>query len=214
MCYNFATSIISYTLGIVAAAISLIYKKFELGILILFYSQMQLSEAIIWRGIDTNNTSLNKFGTSFGKYLLATHNIAIGIGIILAALYHKNPITLYRIMPLIIGIIFFGWVCYIYKNTKSSSLTYPLQCKDRSCQNPNNRLRWPYPHGWYIVSFIISLILLFIYIEPPQSKIFLSVSFTSLLMLTFITHPQNVGSVWCFSTALFAPFLSVGNILL
>ena len=45
---------------------------------------MQLSEMMIWYGIDKDDLLWNKRGTTFGKYLLATHNFAIGLGIILS----------------------------------------------------------------------------------------------------------------------------------
>ncbi|NDE11875.1 MAG: hypothetical protein EBZ95_15155, partial [Chitinophagia bacterium] len=75
MCYDVKTSIISYSSGMVAAIFALCTRQYILGMLILFYSQMQLAEALIWKGIDTNNKSLNKIGTSYGKYFLASHNI-------------------------------------------------------------------------------------------------------------------------------------------
>ena len=216
MCYNFKTSILSYTLGMIAGILSILYKKIELGILILFYSQMQLSEALIWRGIDTDNINLNKTGTLFGKYLLATHNIALGIGIIVAALYNKTPLNLYLLLPLIIGIIFFGVISYLYKKTQSVETTYPLDssCSKRECQNPGNRLRWPYPHDWYFCSFIISLVILCIYIKPLKSRVFLGTAFSLLFIISYIANPKTVGSVWCFSTAIFAPVIALINILI
>ena len=87
MCYSVKTSIISYTLGIIAGIFALFTRQTVLGLLILAYSQMQFSELLIWYGIDTDNDNLNRFGTSYGKYLLATHNIAIGIGIILSIIF-------------------------------------------------------------------------------------------------------------------------------
>lgn len=213
MCYNFKTSILSYTLGMVAAAISLLGKKFELGIFILFYTQMQLSEALIWKGIDTNNTSLNKGGTTYGKYFLATHNIGLGLGVILAALYNKIPMSVYLFLPLIVGIILFGVVCGIYTKSDSPDVTYPLDssCRDRDCQNPKNRLSWPYPYSWYIVSFILSLVILFVYVTPLQNKLFLGISFSLLLAISAAFNPKTVGSVWCFSTAIFAPLIAIVN---
>jgi len=75
MCYSFKTSILSYILGMISGIFAILTNQIVLGVLILTYSQMQLAEMLIWHGIDTNNENLNKFGTSYGKYLLATHNI-------------------------------------------------------------------------------------------------------------------------------------------
>jgi hypothetical protein len=87
MCYSFRTSILSYFLGIISAIFALCTRQIVLGCLILAYCQIQLSEMMIWYGIDNNNTKINKSGTSYGKYLLATHNIAISIGIIISLLF-------------------------------------------------------------------------------------------------------------------------------
>ena len=62
MCYDFKTSIISYSLGMIAAIFALCTRQYILGMLILFYVQMQLSEALIWKGLDSqpDNKILNK----------------------------------------------------------------------------------------------------------------------------------------------------------
>jgi hypothetical protein len=174
---------------------------------------MQLSEMIIWKGIDTNNKKLNSIGTKFGKYLLPTHNIAIGLGI-LFLYYSMNPYINY--LPLLIGVLFFVNVLMIYKSNPHSNLTFPAnkKCRDKSCQNNENRLKWPYPHSWYIYSFMISLIFLIIYIEPLGSKIFLGIFFLITFFISLFKFPQSMGSVWCFSTAILAPFVVIVNYFL
>ena len=111
MCYSVKTSIISYILGIIAGIFALSTRQITLGILILTYSQMQLAELLIWQGIDTYNDNLNRTGTSYGKYLLAIHNIAIGIGIILSIIYvSKEKLKFMDFIPLIVGILFFLYI--------------------------------------------------------------------------------------------------------
>ena len=113
MCYSVKTSIISYTLGIIAGIFALFTRQTVLGLLILAYSQMQFSELLIWYGIDTDNDNLNRFGTSYGKYLLATHNIAIGIGIILSIIFiSKKKLKITDFIPLAIGILFFMYIVF------------------------------------------------------------------------------------------------------
>jgi len=215
MCYSVKTSILSFSLGLIASIFAFLSRQFILGTLILFYSQMQLSEAIIWRGIDTKNISLNKMGTSYGKYLLPTHNIAIGIGILLSIIFvDKKILKPTDFIPLVVGIIFF--VCIVilqYSRKQYNDITYPANpsCIDRSCQNNENRLRWPYPHHWYMISYVISLIFLLIYIKPLASKIFLGSMFSITFFMSAILVPKSVGSVWCFSTAILAPVLVLGN---
>lgn len=220
MCYSFKTSLISYSLGIISGIFALFTRQIALGLLILTYSQMQFAELLIWHGIDTNNDNLNKLGTSYGKYLLATHNIAIGLGIILSIIFvSKQKLKLTDFIPLIIGIVFFMWVIFFYYLPKNyPDITLPLDpnCKDNTdrCQNPNNRLKWSWPHGWYLIGYILSFIFLLIYIKPSNSKIWIASVFTLTLICTFIFNPKVIGSVWCFSTAIIAPILVFVNFLL
>lgn len=217
MCYSFRTSLISFTFGILSAMFALYTRQTALGILILAYSQMQLSEAMIWYGIDNNNMILNKIGTSYGKYTLPTHIFAIGTGILLAVMYNqKRPVTLKDYIPMIIGACFFLFVVfYYYIPTKSPDVTYPYKaCKDKSCQNMNNRLRWAYPTTWYPIGFLISLIICIIYIKPLKSGIFLSSSFTILFFASLYIFKIVMPSMWCFSTAILAPLLVTINYFL
>ena len=217
MCYSFKTSILSYVLGMISGIFALCTQQVVLGCLIITYSQMQFSEMLIWHGIDTNDDKINKFGTSYGKYLLATHNIAISIGIIISILViSKKSFDIYYLIPLIISILFFMFiVIFYYLPNNYPDITLPLDknCIDTTnkCQNPNNRLKWEWPHSWYIYGFIISLIFLFTYIKPLNSKIWLSFIFISTFIYMLIFNKTVVGSLWCFSTAILAPLIVIVN---
>jgi hypothetical protein len=215
MCYSFRTSIISYTIGMISAVFAFCTRQFVLGSLILCYSQMQLSEMIIWHGIDTDNIRLNKIGTSFGKYLLALHNVAIGIGIILGVYFiQKKTITLRDILPLIAGILFFIVILVVYylpNDYPSETYQQDPKCQDKSCQTQGNRLNWPYPHHWYIFGYIISLIIVIFWIKPLRSQLFVGGLFTLTFIISVIVMPKVIGSLWCFSTAILAPILVLGN---
>ena len=215
MCYSVKTSIISYTLGIASAIFAFATRQLVLGMLILAYCQMQLSEIMIWHGIDTNNIKLNRFGTSFGKYLLAVHNIAIGLGILLSVIFiSKQKLTAKFYLPLIAGIIFFLVILFTqYLPKKYPDVTFPLKESCRECQNPENRLAWPYPHSWYIFSYLLSLVIMILYTKPRGSKIVFIVFFSTLFALSAFVFPRTVGSVWCFSTAILAPLVVLVNYL-
>lgn len=219
MCFSFRTSLISYTLGMLSGAFAIYTGQLMLGTLMLFYSQMQLAEAFIWKGIDENNLKLNRVGTSYGKYLLPTHNFAIGLGLIFSVLLiQKRSLTIHDFIPLTIGITFYGIIMILYANTKSKNVTFPAnQCfpNPRECQNWGNRLRWSFPHSWYAISYVISLLLLFIFYDGPfRSKIFLLAAFSLLFAGTAFIVPHSVGSAWCFSTAIAAPVIVGINWLL
>lgn len=219
MCFSFRTSLISYTLGMLSSAFAIYTGQLMLGVLILFYSQMQLAEAFIWKGIDENNLKFNRIGTSYGKYLLPTHNVAIGLGLIFSVLLiQKRSLTIQDFIPLVIGIIFYGIIMLVYVHSKSKNVTFPAnQCSPnpRKCQSWGNRLRWPFAHSWYVASYFISLFLLFIFYDGPyKSKIFLLVAFSILFAGTAFIVPHSVGSAWCFSTAIAAPIIVGVNWLL
>jgi len=217
MCYSFKTSLLSYSLGIISGIFAICTKQIALGVLILTYSQMQFAELLIWYGIDTNNDKLNKFGTSYGKYLLATHNIAIGLGIILSIIFvSKRQLKFSDFIPLIIGVLFFLIIVFFfYLPKKYPDMTFPLDpdCKDKTdrCQNPNNRLLWKWPHSWYLTGYLISFIILLVYIKPGNSRIWIAAVFTITLIATGIYNPKVIGSVWCFSTAIISPLLVLVN---
>jgi hypothetical protein len=218
MCYSFRTSIISYTLGMISAIFALFTRQYILGLLILFYVQMQLSEAIIWKGIDSNDRNLNKIGTMYGKHLLPTHLFAIGAGYLLAIfLLKKRSIKASDFIPLIIGIIFLVIVEFGPYSTNYPDETYPKDKKrmSQSCQNNNNRLRWPFPHTWYLLLFILAIIFIIFYIKPVSTQIFIGLIFVTSFFVIMLFFPiKSLGSVWCFSAAILAPILVIGNYLI
>lgn len=217
MCYSFRTSLISYALGIASGIFALVTGQWILGCLILAYAQMQLSEAMIWFGIDTKSSEWNKRGTSYGKYLLATHNIAIGLGIVFATIFTaKKTLEWQDFMPMIIGLLFFLFVVFYYYLPQTyPDVTFPEnQVCDRNCQSAENRLKWPFPHGWYIFSYVISITLMILYVKPADTKILMLTFFSMLFAVTFLIFPRTVGSVWCWSTSFCAPVIVILNYLL
>jgi uncharacterized membrane protein len=214
MCYSFKTSVISYTVALTSAIFALCTRQIVIGCLILAYAQMQLSEAMIWHGIDKNDIDLNKKGTKYGKYLLATHNIAIGVGILLSIIFiSKRQLKLTDFIPVIVGTGFFLFIVfYYYMGKKYSDVTFPLKKNcNKDCNDADNRLKWPYPHTWYGFSYAISIILLIIWIKPKKSKIIGLVFFSLTLLLTVFIYPKTTGSVWCWSTSALAPILVFVN---
>lgn len=205
---------ISYMLGLASAIFAFATRQVVLGTLILAYIQMQLSEMMIWYGIDKSDTNWNKAGTTFGKYLLATHNLAIGIGIVLSiVLISKRSLKFTDFIPAIVGLGFFAVIAMaIYLPGKYPDTTWPYKriCSDK-CQSPENRLKWPYKHNWYIFSYVISIIIMFLYIRPKPSRFLMLVMFSVSFVVAALIYPNTVGSVWCWSTAFLAPVIVLVN---
>lgn len=205
MCYSYRTSLIAYTIVMLSAFFALYTGQYIIGMLILFYGQIQLSEALIWKGLDDGNTTLNKIGTNYGKYTLPSHVFAIGLGILLAT---KGK----SFIPLVIGIFsYITVVSFCYDNSKNE-LTYPLDpnCK-KECQNNDNRLQWPFYNGelWYGCLCIIGFIFVCMYLPAP-----LKIMITMILAITYLcsflfykNNTKSLASVWCFSSAIIAPII-------
>lgn len=214
MCFSLRTSLISYTIGLASAIFAFATRQVVLGMLIIAYIQMQISELMIWYGIDKNDLSWNKTGTTFGKYLLAIHNLAIGLGIILSIIFiSKRQLKLTDFIPAIVGLVFFVVIVLaVYLPNKYSDTTWPYKriCSDK-CQSPENRLKWPYRHDWYLFSYIISVIIMFVYIKPNASRFLMLVMFSISFIVAALIYPNTVGSVWCWSTAFLAPAIVLIN---
>ena len=209
MCYSFRTSILSYCIGIVSSVFAMCTNQMTIGVLIFFYTQMQLAEALIWKGIDTDNVQLNKIGTMIAKYSLPSHVFAVGVGYLLALRIQKKKIRSLDAIPLCFGILYYIVILGTVYQEETATTTYPKENGPTSCQNPNNRLLWPFPHQkWYLVGFaMIVLTFLFSRTMKFQSKIFVSSFFLLTFVMSLAASEATIGSFFCFSSAILAPFL-------
>jgi hypothetical protein len=194
MCVDLRISVISFTTALISGVVALMYNQPILGMLILTYGQMQLSESFIWAGIDYNTPQLNTIGTALGKYLLPAHNIAIGAGI-----YIKTG----QVIPLIIGMAFYLYVILSYPETPSMTTT--SVCRDCTF----GKLEWPFPHEWYLYSFIISFIMLVLYVKPfyPSGVLIGSFYILTFVLSYFISKGTTLGSFWCWMAAILSPLV-------
>jgi hypothetical protein len=217
MCYSFKTSIISFTIGIISAIIAFYTRQYLIAVFILFYIQMQLSEAIIWRGIDKDDIKLNKIGTAYGKYLLPTHIFAFGLGYLISLKMLNKKIDEKDFIPLIIGVIFYIIVViFIYPSRNYPDTTFPYDktCRSQGCQNNNNRLNWEYPYHWYIITTVIIYILMMVLIKPLKSKLLYMSFFILTLLISCILNWKAMATIWCFLSAVLAPLIVLINYLL
>jgi len=191
MCFDLRASVASYLMGLAAGIAALYTRQYILGWLILFYCQIQLAEAIIWYGIDTDSTALNETGTLLLKYFLAAHLIGVGIGI-----YFSHAI----VWPFLVGLAFFLCVCIIYWLNPGEKTTHP---------GPSGRLEWKFPIWWYVILYMIFIIFMLMFLPTRASKIFIIGAYTLLLGVAMAT--QAVGSIWCFLSAFAAPAIVLGN---
>ena len=233
MCYSFEHSLVSFLsvsiCGVVALALPIKGKPTwaihqpMIGCLMLCYGLMQVSEMLIWRGIDTNNDSLNRAGTRVGKYTLCAHNIALGIGVLIAYWSKPNselPLKKRSMIwaPLVAGILFYVGVMINYALEPDKSDTTPACRRDNpedkdKCAHNSARLQWPFPHHYYAVSYIISLLIMFAYVKPlwPNGALIAFYYTFSFIITLALGKVQVQGSYWCWAAAAFAPLLLICN---
>ena len=220
MCYSLKTSIFSYMIGIFASVYALSTRQYILGMLILAYCQIQLSEAIVWRGIDTSNPSLNRIGTLYAKYTLPLHLLFVGVGVVLMS-NMSNINNIKKWFPLVIGIMFYVGVVWFYSSPSSIKswvskdewdMSFPANraCMVRECQNNENRLQWPFVDKWYFYQTILMYIIFIIYLPWKQSAV-LCIFFTATFFVSEVMYKWSASSIWCFLSAILAPFLVLTN---
>lgn len=203
MCYSFKVSIISYALSMCAGMYALYNRLPILGLLIIAYAQMQLSEAVIWYGLDNNNDQINRLGTSIGAYTLPLHNLALGIGVLIS--YRANLSQFEYWIPLIAGLAFYAavWYCRIRPPHSRPQET-------RATGKGIARLAWPFSHGWYPAGFLLSCAILVVYARPfsPVAP-FLLLAFAAIALMTWTKAEQAVfPSFWCWTSAILAPLIA------
>lgn len=218
MCYSVKTSIFSYMMGMLASIAALSTRQYMLGMLILAYCQIQLAEAMIWRGIDTSQPSLNRLGTLYAKYTLPIHLLFVGLGVMMTD--NNNNI---KYIPLLIGILFYAGVVWFYYDESSikdwvkpeeRDVSFPANraCMKRECQNNENRLQWPFNDEWYVLQTFLMYLTFFIYCPAKQSVI-MFVFFTATFVISKMMYVWSTSSVWCFLSAILAPVLVYANSL-
>ena len=236
MCYSFEHSLVSFLSVTVCGSVALalpvkgnpswaIHQPI-LGCLMLCYGLMQLSEMLIWRGIDSNNDSLNRAGTAVGKYTLCAHNVALGVGVLIAY-WSKSDSELplgkrYMIWaPLAAGILFYIGVMINYALVPDSSditpaCTYDEDKEKNSCTKNSARLQWPFPHTYYFVSYAISVAIMIAYVRPlwPNGTLIAFFYTFSFIVTLSLGKSQVQGSYWCWAAAMFAPLLLIANTVL
>ena len=200
MCFNFGISVAALTIGLLSGAVALYLRQYILGCLILAYSLMQLSEAVIWRGIDDENDAVNRVGTKMAKLLLPIHNIAIGVGVYLNS--GRTDTT-----AILVGLLFYIFVLLGYElQDEPDSARVTTTCAD-TCAPWQAKLQWPFWHTWYALSYAVSIALMLYYVSPTMPTALIMVLFYSLTWLTtfWLGKTEAQGSFWCWSTAILAP---------
>lgn len=189
MCINFETSIASLTIGVVSGCI-LLRRRQMIGFFIIFYTLIQLWEALIYH--NPKNSVL------LSRLLL----ISLGSqGLVAAACLPSVPLWIWSMFGLIAG--------YIIVHTLSNKDFRGAQITGIMCSSCN--MRWPFIHT-KIRSLLVLMYALIFYIlfrTPPRSIphkcgwLFLITLIVSMISPNSIMNP----SVWCLASSIAAPIV-------
>ena len=202
MCYNAKASALAATIGIVSAFVAFSLKEWVIGSLILIYSLVQVSEFLIWRGLDTGSVNLNRQGTWIASTTLRLHAIVVLL-VLLAVSWTRLENQPNRRLALIL-LLLMAIFCWWKTTSPVPSLTTEPGCA-KGC-----RLNWKFGEEYSIQVLIIGLAIL---IGAPRLIVPMAVFYSIALLLALIlaavdsktTFKMAIYTVWCFFAAIFAP---------
>ena len=204
MCYNAKTSALAATIGILSAVVAFYIKEPVLGLFIITYSLMQISEFCIWRGLDTDSFRWNRGGTALAATSLKLHALVVVSALILFrwTSLKQNRTKLISLLAILILTLILSL----------KELLVPVPSTTQPSCSKGCRLNWKFGASYPIQVVLICAAL---FIGAPE--IFIPVAtfyFGVLIAATILSYfdPKTtlktaVSSVWCLFTAIFAPLL-------
>ena len=108
MCYNAKASVLAAIIGIVSACVAFSLKEWVMGSLILIYSLLQVSEFLLWRGLDTRSVDLNRQGTWVASTTLRLHAIVVLV-VLLVVKWKSLEANRRRGLVFLLAISLFDW---------------------------------------------------------------------------------------------------------
>ena len=185
MCWNYEVSITSFIIGLIVS-LTLIKrnKNYDqvLGYLILFYSFIQLWEALMWKAVQTNNINDNLKYTKFIYLTLWIQAFAIGIGI-------YNITKDWTILAIGFALFLYG-----YYNMPKFQLSKP---------NQDNHLKWGFDDSFYMIVTTVILIGIIRYTNIKYTWLSLLFLMTPYLYLK-INKNVSLSTLWCWFAAAFS----------
>ncbi len=201
MCYNAKASALAATIGILSACVAFSLKEWVVGSLILIYSLMQVSEFLIWRGLDTRSADLNRRGTWLASNTLRVHASVVLVVLLMVKWKSLEANRRLALVGLLVAALFVWWRT---TSAGSGSLTTEPGCA-KGC-----RLDWKFESEYPLQILLMGLALL---IGAPRLIAPVAVFYGGAVLLTLIlatVNPKTTfrpGTVWCFFSAIFAPLL-------
>jgi len=190
MCWSLEVSIGTFVVGYLVALYLLARQRgvdVAIATLILFYSTMQLWEAVMWATIDPDTKQVvqhqaNQLATKAAYYSLYSHVLAVALGL---SLWTGRL----EIVPVAIGI---GFLVIAYRRR-------PVEFKDTQVEGCH--LKWGFDPGFYTSVFLAAMALMFWYIPLSTAIVYALFYIVTFAFAYHVYGPGTVGSSWCWIAA-------------
>lgn len=222
MCYDVPTSLCALTVGLLSAGALFALRRPVFGVFVFTYVLMQLAEALIWHGIDTDDTYLNRKGVDLASTNLAIHALSVCVAIYVFAKTHTWSYTRRVFMALLTMLTIVLAIMSIYAK-RSMAVVGPSPCNSATC-----RLHWNWDYrdereqesvlrisNWRYPAQIV-LIIALMYIAQVQDLGAFVLIYASLIVLAYLITPAgptrwyaSMSTTWCMLCALGAPVLAI-----
>ena len=193
MCVSFEASVIAFMIGEVSGYLlfqskNIIYKAF--GLFVMWYSLVQLAEAFIYKNYNVMLASKLLLFNLFTQ------------GVVLALLLHRYNIADSKLILILMSLIA---VYGTYKICQSNFESAIISRDSSSC----GKMEWPFIKGnnGKVLIAMYSLLLYMLLTHENRQINDIGKYFLATLILSYIIPMKNSPSVWCYSSALVAPYL-------
>jgi hypothetical protein len=216
MCFNQPSSLAALAVGLATAYAAFAYRYTVLSVLIFIVALMQLSEFLIWRGLDSgasaivdttgelvDGKTLNRAGTALARTTLGLHGLAVCI----AALVFAMPVQRWRRYGLVLCTLV---AIAMYELTVDA----PYGQTTRAGCASGCRLKWGFmvhPYSYNTIFAVIFLALLLS--RVPLLQTLCIVLFYGLTWVAALVTAEKgrvweaISTSWCYACSFGSPLL-------
>jgi hypothetical protein len=190
MCWSFQVSFATWAIAFVCSIVLMRRghpNDYSLGMLLLFYSSIQLWEALMW--LDQAGGTLNLTATYLAYFALYSHAFAIGLGLYAE---YRDPI------PLVIGSL--SLLVGVVQLFRLPRFTPSFPASD--C----GHLKWGFQTDFYKWIFYLAMVLALVYMRPIQTALMAWGVFAASFAFAYLFFAKGgVATMWCFIAAIAGP---------
>ena len=203
MCFDQPSSLVAFSIGLASAYAAFVYGYTVLSVLLFIVALMQLSEFLIWRGIDNHDVSQNRAGTALARTTLGLHALAVCIAVFVFALPTQQWRRYGLVVCTILSIVMYGLIV----DTPNGLTTYA------GCAS-GCRLKWTFPkhiYGYESIFMIVFVALLLSKIHALQTLCIFLFYILTLAGAIVTSKPgrlwEAMSTSWCYASSFGSPLL-------